>query len=188
MSNNQYVQALTNVACNAHTPWLLHAGLRICRLSLAKVAWHMHAGNIRCRLADSLRPQFMLPSRCTHTKAYACTPWLMVHVIGLRRFPQWAHAMFVHAGLFCYRYPLTDIACQIRTSRVCACMPWLNLHVIGRCRVTDAHMPCQMRAGFGGCCLPLAVISTWMYVGCRWCWKATSDGDTQKCSVFWWCW
>ncbi|TMW99811.1 hypothetical protein EJD97_001926, partial [Solanum chilense] len=72
---------------NAHKPQEMHASLCVCCLSLAYVSWSMHAGSIKCRLADTLRPRLMLPSRRACSKSDACMPWLIVHVVGRRHLP-----------------------------------------------------------------------------------------------------
>uniref|UniRef100_A0A3Q7HLA5 Uncharacterized protein n=1 Tax=Solanum lycopersicum TaxID=4081 RepID=A0A3Q7HLA5_SOLLC len=71
----------------AQKPQEIHTSLCVCCLSLAYVTWSMRAGSIKCRLADTLRPRLMLPSRCARSKADACMPWLTVHVVGRLHLP-----------------------------------------------------------------------------------------------------
>jgi len=114
MSFARYAHATSDVC----RPWQMRACLGLCCMSLANVSFLRRADHERCRLRDAGRPRPISPSRCAHATINACWPWMMLHVVGRRRWPDAHMPHQMRAGLGWCRLPLADVACSMPTCHV----------------------------------------------------------------------
>ena len=113
-------QPLTPSRCTHARPWLMLHVVGRRRLPDAHTPQLMRVGLGRCRLllADARRPRPVTPSRCAHSTAYACRPWLMLHAGCRRRLPDAHMPRLMLASLGWCLLPLGDVAWPTPTCHV----------------------------------------------------------------------